>query len=53
MLPDAGPHAAFIWAAYAVAFLVFAGLTLAAAIASRAQKRVLGRLQPGGTDRAR
>lgn len=42
---ETGPHAAFIWAAYAVAALIFAGLTLNAVLAARAQRRALSRLQ--------
>jgi heme exporter protein D len=46
-MPDFEPgrHAAFIWAAYAAAALIFAGLVLRAFIDYRAQRRALTRLE--------
>ena len=42
---EMGRHAAFIWAAYAAAALIFGGLVLRAFIDHRAQRRALARLE--------
>jgi heme exporter protein D len=48
---DFGPHAPFIFAAYAAAVVVVAGLIAWVALDFRAQKRVLGDLEAHGVTR--
>ena len=48
---DFGPHAAFIWAAYAAAAAVVAGLIGWVVLDWRAQRRLLGDLEADGVTR--
>lgn len=54
---DLGPHAAYIWASYAVAALVLAGLAAWLVLDGRRQQRLLDELDARGVrrraDRAR
>jgi heme exporter protein D len=47
---ETGRHAAFIWAAYGAAALIFAGLVLRAIIDHRIQRRALARLEARAKD---
>lgn len=49
--PDLGPHAGFIWAAYAITALVVGGLTIWIIATDRRQRRLLARLEAGGARR--
>ena len=49
---ETGRHAAFVWAAYAAAAVIFAGLVLRAMIDHRAQRRALQRLEGRAKDTA-
>lgn len=48
---DLGPHAAFIWASYAIVALVLAGLILWLIIDGRRQTRALAELEARGVRR--
>jgi len=48
---DFGPHAAFIWAAYAATAAVVAGLIAWVVLDWRAQRRLLGDLEADGVTR--
>ncbi len=47
-----GPHAGFIFVAYAVAFAVVAALVIWVIVDARVQKRTLGDLEASGVRRA-
>jgi heme exporter protein D len=49
--PDLGPHAGFIWAAYAVTFVAVASLTLYVVGDDRRQRRLLAELERRGVTR--
>ncbi|QKP78676.1 heme exporter protein CcmD [Methyloligella sp. GL2] len=49
--PDLGPHAMFIWAAYAVTFLGIAALTFTIVKDDRKQRRLLAELERRGIRR--
>jgi heme exporter protein D len=51
MALDLGPHAAFIWAAYAVSTLVIAALALWISNNERRQKRILVEFEERGVKR--
>ncbi len=48
---DLGPHAAFIWASYAVTAVVVAGLVIRAILEERGQRQALARLEAQGIRR--
>jgi heme exporter protein D len=48
---DLGPHAAFIWMAYAATAVVLTGLVARAILLERHQKKVLARLEAQGVRR--
>lgn len=48
---DLGPHAAFIWAAYAAAALVLAGLAAWLVLDGRRQQRLVDKLEARGVRR--
>ncbi len=48
---DLGPHAAFIWAAYAAAALVLAGLSAWLVLDGRRQQRLVDELEARGVRR--
>jgi heme exporter protein D len=48
---DLGPHAAFIWSAYAVTAVVIAGLVIRAIYEERRQREALLRLEAQGIRR--
>jgi heme exporter protein D len=48
---DLGPHAAFIWAAYAAAALVLAGLAAWLVLDGRRQQRLVHELEARGVRR--
>ncbi len=48
---DLGPHAAFIWSAYAVTAVVVAGLVIRAIYEERRQREALLRLEAQGIRR--
>jgi heme exporter protein D len=48
---DLGPHAAFIWSAYAITALVLAGLIIWLVVDGRAQQRRLADLAARGVKR--
>jgi heme exporter protein D len=50
-MPELGPHAAFIIAAYAVAFVALGGLTLFTVEDDRKQRRLLAELERKGITR--
>jgi len=50
-MPDLGPHASFILAAYGVTFAALAGLALAIAADDRKQRRLLADLERKGIRR--
>lgn len=50
-MPDLGPHAAFILAAYAVTFLALAALALFIVEDDRRQRRLLAALEKRGITR--
>jgi heme exporter protein D len=50
-IPDLGPHAVFIWAAYAVMTVAVAGLTIGIVLDDRKQKRLLAELEKRGVRR--
>jgi heme exporter protein D len=50
-MPDLGPHAAFIWAAYAVTFIAVAGLVTYIVQDDRRQRRLLADLERQGITR--
>lgn len=45
MIPDLGPHAAFIWASYALMAVVLAALTAWLILDGRRQSRLLDALE--------
>jgi len=50
-MPDLGPHAVFIWAAYGVTFLAVAALVLVIVEDDRRQRRLLVELEHQGITR--
>jgi len=50
-MPDLGPHAGFILAAYGVTFVAIAGLALAIVADDRKQRRLLADLERKGIRR--
>jgi heme exporter protein D len=50
-MPDLGPHAAFIWAAYAVTFIVVAALIVFIVQDDRRQRQLLADLERQGIRR--
>jgi heme exporter protein D len=50
-MPDLGPHAAFIWAAYGITFVAVAVLVLAIVSDDRRQRRLLADLEQRGITR--
>jgi heme exporter protein D len=50
-MPDLGPHAAFIWAAYAVTFVAVLGLVLFIVQDDRKQRQLLADLERQGFTR--
>jgi heme exporter protein D len=50
-MPDLGPHASFIWAAYAVTFIAVAGLTFFIVADDRRQRQALEELERRGIRR--
>jgi len=50
-MPDLGPHAAFIWAAYGITFVAVAALVLAIVSDDRRQRRLLADLEQRGVTR--
>jgi heme exporter protein D len=50
-MPDLGPHAAFIWAAYAVTFIAVAGLIGLIVQDDRRQRQLLADLERQGITR--
>jgi heme exporter protein D len=50
-MPDLGPHAVFIWAAYGVTFLAVAALVLVIVEDDRRQRRLLAELERQGITR--
>ena len=50
-MPDLGPHAAFIWAAYAVTFVAVAALILFIVQDDRRQRQLLADLERQGIRR--
>jgi heme exporter protein D len=50
-MPDLGPHAGFILAAYGVTFVAIAGLALAIVADDRKQRRLLAGLERKGIRR--
>jgi heme exporter protein D len=50
-MPDLGPHAAFIWAAYAVTLIAVAGLVTYIVQDDRRQRRLLADLERQGITR--
>jgi len=50
-MPDLGPHAAFIWAAYGITFVAVAALVLAIVRDDRRQRRLLADLEQRGVTR--
>jgi heme exporter protein D len=50
-MPDLGPHAAFIWAAYAVTFIAVAGLVGLIVQDDRRQRQLLADLERQGITR--
>ena len=50
-MPDLGPHAAFIWAAYAVTFVAVAGLVGLIVQDDRRQRQLLADLERQGITR--
>jgi heme exporter protein D len=50
-MPDLGPHAAFIWAAYAVTFIVVLGLIVFIVQDDRRQRQLLADLERQGIRR--
>ena len=50
-MPDLGPHAAFIWAAYAVTFVAVAGLVGLIVQDDRRQRQLLAYLERQGITR--
>jgi heme exporter protein D len=51
MLLDLGPHAAYIWASYAVVAVVLAGLVVWLVVDGRRQQRLLDELDARGVTR--
>ncbi len=50
-MPDLGPHAVFIWAAYAVTFIAIAGLVFFIVQDDRRQRQILADLERQGIGR--
>ena len=50
-MPDLGPHAAFIWAAYAVTFVAVAGVVRLIVQDDRRQRQLLADLERQGITR--
>jgi len=50
-MPDLGPHAAFIWAAYGVTLVAVAALVLFIVTDDRHQRRLLAELERQGVTR--
>jgi heme exporter protein D len=50
-MPDLGPHAAFIWAAYAVTFVAVLGLAIFIVQDDRRQRQLLADLERQGITR--
>jgi heme exporter protein D len=50
-MPDLGPHAIFIWAAYALTFVAVAILTVSILIDDRHQRETLAELERRGIKR--
>ncbi|HYB05501.1 MAG TPA: heme exporter protein CcmD [Methyloceanibacter sp.] len=50
-MPDLGPHAVFIWAAYAVTFIAVAGLVFFIVQDDRKQRQILADLERRGIRR--
>jgi heme exporter protein D len=50
-MPDLGPHAVFIWAAYAVTFIAVAGLVFFIVQDDRRQRQTLADLERQGITR--
>ena len=50
-MPDLGPHAAFIWAAYAVTFIAVTGLVAFIVHDDRRQRQLLADLERQGMTR--
>jgi heme exporter protein D len=50
-MPDLGPHAVFIWAAYGVTFLAVATLVLVIVADDRRQRQLLAELERQGITR--
>jgi heme exporter protein D len=50
-MPDLGPHAAFIWAAYAVTFVAVLGLVIFIVQDDRRQRQLLADLERQGITR--
>jgi heme exporter protein D len=50
-MPDLGPHAVFIWAAYAVTFIAVAGLVFFIVQDDRRQRQILADLERQGIRR--
>jgi heme exporter protein D len=48
---DLGPHAGFIWAAYAITAIVVAALVMRAILQEGGQRRILARLEAQGIRR--
>jgi len=48
---DLGPHAAYIWACFAIAGLIVAGLALWLVIEGRRQQRLIAELEARGVRR--
>ena len=51
-MPDLGPHAAFIWSAYAIVALVLATLIVWIIADGRRQRSILERLESEGLGRS-
>ena len=51
MMPDLGPHAVFIWSAYALTFAAIAVLTVSILIDDRHQRETLAELERRGIKR--
>ena len=50
-MPDLGPHAIFIWAAYALSFVAIAILTVSILVDDRQQREALAELERRGIKR--
>jgi heme exporter protein D len=50
-MPDLGPHAVFIWAAYGITLVTVAALVMAIVGDDRRQRRLIGELERQGLTR--